>query len=422
MYASDWWILAVALLSAGVCSLLGVFLLLRRMSMMGDALSHSVLPGIVVAYALLHSRGTWAMLVGAAVAGVVTVLLTQFLQRRGKVEESASMGVVFTTLFALGVVLFARLKHNVDLDLDCVLFGSLEAQSISSDMPRSLPLVGAVFALSVAVVVLLFKEFQIASFDPGLSSALGFPAGLFYYLLMVLVAMATVASFEAVGSVLVIAMLVVPAATARLLTDRLGTMLLLSVGLAMLAAGLGFLFTFVLPAALGVPSTPVAGMIALLCGLLFAAAFVFAPRHGVLGRWLHQRRLRRRLVREDVLGVLYRCEERGKPCALDDVARFVGVSPARARKVLGRHVKRGWAALSQPAGWRLTESGREEARAIIRAHRMWEVYLHQHLDVPLDHLHSSAEALEHLVDDGLRASLAAEVGEDLDPHGREIPS
>ena len=416
-----YWPMVIAALSGASCAILGVFLLLRRMSMMGDALSHSVLPGIVLAYLLLQSRGTVPMLIGAVAAGLLTVLLTQFLNRRGKVEESASMGVVFTSLFALGVLMISRMEQNIDLDLDCVLFGNLEGTALQA-MPRAFMVLSFVLVAVVLVVLIFFKELKLCTFDAGLARSLGIPANFFHYLIMGLLAMATVASFEAVGSVLVIAMLVVPAATARLLTDRLSVMLWLAVGFAVLAAALGYFGAYTVPVALGWgKGTFISGMMVVVSGLIFFATLLFAPQYGVVGKIRHIAKLRTRLLREDVLGILFRMEEKNEAPARDAVAKFLGASERDTEKTIASLAGSGLV-LAEAGGLALSEAGRAEARQLIRNHRLWESYLHQHLDVPVDHLHSSAEALEHITDADLSSQLEREVKDlDADPHGKRIP-
>lgn len=412
------WTVLIAALSAGSCALLGTFLLLRRMSMMGDALSHSVLPGIVVAYLLLGSRGTIPMLAGAVAAGMLTVLLTQFVQSRGKVEESASMGVVFTTLFALGVLMVSRMHQNIDLDLDCVLFGNLMGNALQP-LPRAFLVLAFVLVVVVTAIILFYKELKLCTFDPGLARSLGIPANAFHYLIMCLLAMTTVASFEAVGSVLVIAMLVVPAATARLLTDRLAVMLGLAFGFGVLAALLGHLGAYSVPVALGWgEGTETSGMMVVMAGLMFLGVLLFAPRYGVLGKLRHFAKLRTRLLREDVLGILYRMEEKNEAAEAGTVARFLGASTRVTDKTIAGLRQDGLVAAGAIG---LSEAGREAARQLVRNHRLWETYLHQHIDIPVDHLHSSAEALEHITDEALSSQLEREVGEKADPHGTKIP-
>ncbi|KPV60077.1 iron ABC transporter, partial [Paenibacillus sp. A3] len=213
---NDFWILLTAALVACSCSLLGCFLVLRKMAMIGDAISHSVLPGIVLAFLFSGSRDSLWMMLGASVIGLVTVFLIQWFHQNG-VQSDASIGVVFTALFAVGVVLVSLYTRQVDLDLDCVLYGEIihvpwetvEWNGIDIG-PKAVWGLGIVLTLSASIIGLFYKQFKICAFDPAMAAAVGIPVALFHYLLMGLVSMTTVASFESVGAILVVGMLVVP--------------------------------------------------------------------------------------------------------------------------------------------------------------------------------------------------------------------
>jgi manganese/zinc/iron transport system permease protein len=307
----DNWIVLIGAMCAVACALPGCFLLLRGMSMMGDAISHAVLPGLAVAFILAESKAAMPMFLGAAVVGVLTAVFTHWVGSFGRIERGAAMGIVFTTLFALGLILIDHIGHSqkVDLDPNCVLIGSLESTPLDVTwrpelplmgqigVPRAALVMGSVLLLNLAVIALLFKEFRISSFDPALATTLGINATLMHYLLMVMVAITTVAAFEAVGSIIVIAMLVVPAAAASLLTRRLVTMLGVAVVVAGLCAVLGHLGAKLVPGWMGfTKNATTSGMMAGSVGGLFVLAWLFAPERGLVSqatrRWLNQRACR----------------------------------------------------------------------------------------------------------------------------------
>ncbi|WP_282940722.1 metal ABC transporter permease [Paenibacillus sp. RC67] len=286
---NDFWIIVTAALVACSCSLLGCFLVLRRMAMIGDAISHSVLPGIVIAFLISGSRDSFFMLLGASILGLITVFLIQLFQQSG-VQSDASIGVVFTALFSIGVVLVSMYTRQVDLDLDCVLYGeiirvpwdtiTLAGMDIG---PKAVWILGLVLVLSGTVIGLLYKQFKICSFDPAMAAAVGIPVVLFHYLLMGLVSVTTVASFESVGAILVVGMLVVPAATAYLLTERLSIMIVYSMIVGIISAIAGYYVSMLLDAS-------IAGCMITVAGALFVLALLFSPSHGVVWRKLRQRR------------------------------------------------------------------------------------------------------------------------------------
>ena len=429
-WSLDGWIVVAGLLSALSCALLGNFLVLRRMSMMGDAISHAVLPGLAIAFLLFESRGTWVMFIGAVIAGVCTAMFTQWIHQLGKVEESAAMGVVFTSLFAVGLILLVRALHHVDLDPDCVLYGAIEIvpmQKLSVfgwELPRAVATLAPVFVINLLFVLLFYKELKLTSFDPGLATVLGINATLMHYVLMTLVAVTAVASFESVGSILVIAMLIVPAATAHLLTDRLHTMIGVSLIVAALSAVLGHLGAITVPTWFGFADTMTAGMMAVVAGVIFVITMFAAPRHGVISRMVHQVVLSLRILREDLLGLLYRLEElkvsddRFRPAAtmLREVLgagvlmRHLAVSALRRRGLIEK----------SGSHFRLTDAGRADARRLVRAHRLWESYLYKHFHLPSDHLHPPATRLEHVRE--LADAVDSTLGHpERDPHGVRIP-
>jgi manganese/zinc/iron transport system permease protein len=279
-YIFDTWIVLTGALAAMACALPGCFLVLRRMSMMGDAISHAVLPGLALGYLVSGERSSPWLFFFAALAGLLTAFFTQWINRFGKLDRGASMGIVFTSLFAIGLVLIVNTADTVDLDPSCVLYGSLElvpldvvwAGSIFGvliEFPRAFLVTGLCFILNFILVVVLLKEWRISSFDPALSQTLGFSSALLHYLLMMMVAVTAVAVFEAVGSILVIAMLIVPPATALLLAASLPQMICWSLLLALISAVLGHLSAILFPPLMGMQSTSTTGSMAVVAGLLF---------------------------------------------------------------------------------------------------------------------------------------------------------
>jgi manganese/zinc/iron transport system permease protein len=287
-WSLDGWIIVAGVLCAVASALLGPFLVLRRMSMMGDAISHAVLPGLAVAFILTDSRASLPMFIGAAIVGVLTAVFTEWVRGFGKVDEGASMGVVFTVLFAIGLVMVVQAADSVDLDPGCVLYGAIEMTPLDTvtiagfDVPRVVVTLGSVCLLNLLCVVLFYKELKISSFDPALATTLGIRASFMHYLLMTLVAVTAVASFESVGNILVVAMLIVPAAAAYLLTNRLLVMIVLSVLIGALSGVFGHLGAIAVPAAFGYQSTNTAGMMAVAAGVLFSVAGILSPKYGIV--------------------------------------------------------------------------------------------------------------------------------------------
>lgn len=275
--ADDLWTMATAALASVACGLAGSFLVLRRQSMLGDTISHAVLPGIAGAFLLTGTRDLVPMLLGATAAGIITAMLSSGLNRWGRVDRDAAMGVTFTSFFALGVVMISLAARQVDLDPGCVLYGLLEFVPFDTvglmgcEIPRATAWLGGTLLIDLVLAVAFFKELRSTSFDPAHAASLGLRVGLVQMGLMVTVAANSVVAFEAVGSILVVAMLVAPGATARLWSDRLVVMLWLAGAIAAATAVIGYLLALAF-------NTSAAGMIATvsLVGYVASVAAVMA--------------------------------------------------------------------------------------------------------------------------------------------------
>ncbi|MCU0257662.1 MAG: metal ABC transporter permease [Solirubrobacteraceae bacterium] len=277
----------VIVLTAGLvgtaCGLLGPFLVLRGVALMGDAVAHAVLPGIVAVFLLFGTRSPPAMIAGAAVFAVVCVLAIDALRRTGLVRADAAIGLVFPALFALGVLGIQRWGDDLHLDLDSTIYGEIAfapfrtAEVLGVEVPTSLLVLAPVALFNLALVLVLWKELKATSFDPGFSRVAGIPPGLVSNLLLIAVAITAVSAFESVGAILVVALLIVPAATAHLLADRLWLMVVLSVAFGWVAAVAGYVGAEAVDAS-------IAGAMGLAAAIGFVTALVVAPRHGLLAR------------------------------------------------------------------------------------------------------------------------------------------
>jgi manganese/zinc/iron transport system permease protein len=412
------WAMATAAVVSAGCALVGTLLVVRRMSLLGDAISHAVLPGIVVAVLAGGRMGGPIVLVGATATALATVWLTRSLSGRHGVAEDAAAGIVFTTFFAAGVVLVTALASRVDLDASCVLHGILELVPFDTvriaglEVPRAFVTGALVLAALSVAAVLTWKEQLFAAFDTDAAQAAGMPVGLATTCLLAATSLATVASFEAVGAILVVAMLVVPAATAELLVHRLHWMAFVAILIAVAASCLGYVAAWHF-------NTSAAGMIAVVLGLGYLVAALVAPGDGVISRLAVRGWLAWRVTCEDCLAALWRGEEAGASAAMPPV-----VFPTSLRQHAALLWLRASGRISMQAdgGWRLSPRGRSEAETVVRSHRLWEAWLGRHAELPLDHLHPPAEWIEHHLGAAVRERLEAEVGlEASDPHGRAIP-
>lgn len=271
----DFWIILTASLVATTTAILGCFLIMRKMAMIGDAISHAVLPGIVIAYYITNSRASFPILVGAAASGMLVTYLIQFFNQKVKLQQDASIGISYTFLFAIGIILISLFSGDVDLDQDCVLYGEiayvpLDTLTIGTTNvgPRQVWILGGTLLLIVISVIIAYRKLVLTTFDPAFASAMGISVVLWQYYLMAGVSLATVVSFESVGAVLVIAFLSGPAATAFLLTKDFKKMIFLAIGFGMSASFIGYYTAEWLEGS-------IAGAIATIIGIQFAIAFIY---------------------------------------------------------------------------------------------------------------------------------------------------
>jgi len=359
---------AIAVVVAVSCALPGVFLVLRRMALMSDAISHTVLLGIVLAFFVTGNLASPLLILGAAATGVLTVALVETLRRTRLVREDASIGLVFPALFSVAVILIARFAGNVHLDTDAVLLGELafapfrRLQVAGMDLgPMSLWVMGGILLINIVFIGALYKELKVTTFDPALAAALGFSPAVLHYGFMSVVSITAVGAFDAVGSVLVVALMVAPPAAAYLLSDRLPVVLVLSAVLAAVSALAGFWAAWLADAS-------IAGSMATMAGAVFTAALMFAPGRGVIAR--ARRHARQRFDFPQLMLAIHLLHHEATPEADEEnreahLGRHLHWPPDFAHKVVRRAEGRSWLVKEGDGLLRLTEAGRAAARTAL---------------------------------------------------------
>ncbi|HYN87081.1 MAG TPA: metal ABC transporter permease [Ardenticatenaceae bacterium] len=357
----------IAAVVAAACAIPGVFLVLRRMALMSDAITHSILLGIVLAFFVTEDLTSPFLILAAAATGVLTVSLVELLNRTGLVREDAAIGLVFPALFSIGVILISRFAGDVHLDTDAVLLGELAFAPFNRFVtfgfdigPRALIVMSAILLLNLLFIVLFFKELKLATFDAGLAAALGFSPWLIHYGLMALVSVTAVGAFDAVGSVLVVALMIAPAATAYLLTDDLARMIALSVGIGIVGAIGGYWLAHLLDAS-------IAGSMATMMGLLFGAVFLLAPERGLIA--IARRRASQRWTFAETMLAIHLFNHEGSPDAAEEsrvehLGEHLRWEPAFAARVIELADRHG-TVLRHNGNLALTDRGRELARTAI---------------------------------------------------------
>ncbi len=354
----------IATVVAVACALPGVFLVLRSMAMMSDAISHTVLLGIVIGFFIVEDINSPLLIAGAAVMGLITVSLVELLNRTRLVQEDAAIGLVFPALFSLAVILISRFAGDVHLDSDAVLLGELAFAPFDrlviagSDVgPVALYTMTGVLLLNLTFILIFYKELKLATFDAALAAALGFSPGLIHYGLMGLVSITAVGAFDTVGSILVVALMIAPPVSAYLLTDRLTTMLGLSAVFAAIGAITGYWVAHWLDA-------NIAGSMAMMLGLIFGVVFLFAPERGMVA--LAQRRARQKWEFAQAALTIHLLNHEGTPAAaqenrVEHLSHHLRWQPPFAAEVVQRAQRHGL--VERHNGYlALTDDGRQLAR------------------------------------------------------------
>jgi manganese/zinc/iron transport system permease protein len=402
------------LLQGGLVScalgLLGCFLVVRGMSLLGDALSHAVLPGIVIGFLIADMFGAASLhspwiLIGAAAMGLLATILVEVVQRQSRVKEDASLGIVFTTLFAAGVILISRYAGQADLDPGCVLYGNIEYfASLNGSLPSGVIPMAVILCLIIIGIVAFYRPLLITTFDPGLAVSVGITAWMVHYGLMTALSLTIVASFEAVGAILAVALLILPGATARLWTNRLSSMLWFTIGYAIICTLVGYWLSHqnVLNSSAGATITATGFF-------LFVVSWMFSPEAGLLHRWHTRRRLQQKIALENLIKTIGESSDGAPELPAADVqtlADELRLTRPRLNKLIQQGMARGWLS-RQDNRIGLTAAGAERQRRLSQLHVAWETYLQEHLNLPADHVHDAAEWIEHYLNETALPAAAA---------------
>ena len=282
----------IAIVVAIACAIPGVFLVLRKMSLISDAISHSILPGIVIGFFITQDLNSPWLILLAALTGILTVVLVEFIQKTGLVKEDTAIGLVFPAMFSIGVIMIAKNANDVHLDVDAVLLGELAFAPFDRVLlsgidfgPKSLIVMGVILLITLALLILFFKELKVSTFDAGLSAAMGISPVVMHYGLMSISSVTVVGAFDAVGAILVVALMIAPAATAYLLTADLKKMLAIAIGCGVVSAIGGYWLANLLDAS-------ISGSITTTLGVIFLAVYLFAPNKGLISVLYRQKQQR----------------------------------------------------------------------------------------------------------------------------------
>lgn len=406
-----------SVLLAGSSAVVGCFTLLRKRALVGDAVAHAVLPGVCLAFILSGTKNPLILLLGAFVTGWLSLVLIDYITSRSRIKEDTAIGLVLSVFFGIGILLLTAIQHSgnaAQSGLDKFLFGKA-ASLVGEDL-----IVFSVVAILLLITTILFyKELKLLCFDGTFAQSIGFPVRSLELLLTTLTVFAVVVGIQAVGVVLMAAMLITPAAAARFWTEQLGVMLVLA---ALIGAFSGVAGAYVSYTA---PAMPTGPWIVLIVSMIAILSFALAPKRGWVARMLRRRHNKTQILEENLLKLFYQLGEEHEDYfsnrTLDTILTRRNIPRKQALAGLAKLKRQGYIQRHQ-GGWSLTPEGEIRGKRVVRLHRLWELYLTQYLQLASDHVHEDAETIEHIITPELEQKLMEELNYPaLDPHHTKIP-
>ena len=393
-----------------MCGVIGAFMVLRNMSLIGDALSHAILPGIFVAFIIMGYSAT-GFFVGTLVAALISAVAMTWIQEHVKTKNDAAIGIVFTFMFSIGVMGISYLNNQqgVHLDLKDFLFGTILGVS-NEDIIITL----MVTIFSLISIVVFYRYLFISTFQPTIASTMGISVKAMHYFLMLLLSFAIVTALRTVGIILVVAMLITPSATALLLSDKLRKVLVLSGIIGLLSAIFGLLLAIIFD------TTPGPAM-CVVVSMFYLMAVLFSPNKGLIFKELRKRKLKIQIQKEDILKALFK--NNGWPSdQLEQLSSKLNLSKSIIQNRMKGLIQSEQLIVANQ-NYQLTHDGEMNAQKLVRAHRLWETFLVNKVGLKDDEIHEDAEKYEHLLDSEILDQLDAKLGfPTQDPHGSPIPS
>lgn len=411
------YVVAGSVLLGGIAGAFGCFAFLQKRSLIGDAIAHATLPGVAFAFLILGEKKLHWLLLGAAVSGWLGALAINAIVKHSRLKLDAALGIVLSAFFGLGIVLLTFIQKTgagAQSGLDKFLFGQAAA------MGKADAMILAVAGLIMLIILLaLYGRFKILTFDSGFAGSIGVNVGVLQFVLTTLLVVAVTIGLQAVGVVLMSAILIIPAAAARQWTDKLGLMLILSAAFGMMSGILGAYISFLKP------HFPTGPWIVIMAASIFFISILFAPGRGMVSRLRRHLTNRRRMTEDHILKVLFKAgmDSRNWKTFTPKVqiAQLWSFTPRELGQGL-RHLVRGGQLEKEGRMFRLTDAGIKSGARVTRLHRLWEVYLSRYLELPEDHVHRDAEEMEHIITPEVEKKLEEMLGYPvLDPHQQEIP-
>ena len=398
-------------------ALVGAFAFLRKRALVGDAIAHAILPGVCLSFMISGSKNPFFLIIGAFISGWLGLILIDAIERTTKLKSDAAIGIILSVFFGFGILLLTAIQHSGNASqagLDKFLFGQAAAMS-----HQDIYVFAGIGLLLMITILVFYKAFKLISFNPDYAKVIGLPVKSLEILLSTLTVLAVAVGIQAVGVVLMAALLITPASGARFWTDRLGIMILLATIFGAISAFLGSYVSYV------APSMPTGPWIVMFLSIITVTSIWFAPKRGLFYRIKTQRENKKKILIENILKVFYhigeQAEDYEKPRSTSHLMETRGMRPEEWKSGLNQLVQKNLVR-KKANKWIITQQGLLEAKRIVRLHRLWEMYLNQRLKLEPDHVHNDAEAIEHIITPELEKQLEKELDYPVrDPHESKIP-
>lgn len=407
-----------SMLLAASSAIVGTFTLLKKKALVGDAVAHSVLPGVCLAFILTGVKNPIYLVIGAFITGWISLVLIDLIVKHSKIKEDTAIGLILSVFFGIGILMLTVIQKSGNASqsgLDHFLFGQA-ASLVGQDL-----MVFSTIALILMVsVFIFFKEFALIAFDSNFAQSMGFPVRALELVLTTLTVLAVVTGIQAIGVILMAAMLITPAAAARFWTDKLKVMIFLAAALGAFSGLVGAYISYI------APSMPTGPWIVMIISIIAIASFFLAPRKGILFRMFTQRKFQTQMLEENILKLFFQLGEQAEnkfyqPRSLEDITERRPFDMAKLKRGLKNLYKQGFLVL-KGGGWAFTPAGKTKGQRITKLHRLWELYLTEYLKIAPDHVHEDAETIEHIITPELEQRLEKKLHyPQVDPHQSQIP-
>jgi len=398
-------------------AMVGTFSFLRKRALVGDAIAHSILPGVCLSFIISGTKDPLLLIVGAIISGWISLLMIDGISRTTKLKNDAAIGIVLSVFFGAGILLLTMIQHSgnaAQAGLDKFLFG--KAASLTQD---DVMIFSGIGICLIAIVALLFKEFKLVSFNPDYAKVIGLPVKFLEFLLSTITILAVAVGIQAVGVVLMAALLITPASGARYWSDRLGVMIIIASAFGAFSGLVGSYISYI------APSMPTGPWVVMALSILTIGSIWFAPKRGVFSKLKLNWQNRDKILTENILKLFYHLGEKKGDFEIQRSEKEL----LESKRFMEPELKKGLQMLKKNNllrkkgdSWFITKAGFKEASRIVRLHRLWELYLNQRLKLEPDHVHNDAEAIEHIITPEIESLLEKELDRpSIDPHSSKIP-